>query len=44
MNILKIKSGKIEVRKDNGSFIRTIGNGDSIEKSNPFLSGSITWI
>ena len=30
MNILQIKSGKIEIRKDNGSLIRTIGNGDAI--------------
>ena len=30
MNILQIKSGKVEIRKDNGSLIRTIGNGDAI--------------
>lgn len=30
MNILQIKSGKIEIRKDSGSLIRTIGNGDAI--------------
>jgi hypothetical protein len=30
MNILKLKSGKIEIRKDSGSLIRTIGNGDAI--------------
>lgn len=31
MNILLIKSGKIEIRKSTGSLIRTIGNGDSIQ-------------
>ena len=31
MNILKINSGKVELRKDNGSLIRTIGNGDAIQ-------------
>ena len=30
MNILKINRGKVELRKDNGSLIRTIGNGDAI--------------
>jgi len=30
MNILQIKSGKVEIRKDNGSLIRTIGNGDAV--------------
>ena len=30
MNILQIKSGKIEIRKDNGSLVRTIGNGDAL--------------
>jgi hypothetical protein len=30
MNIIKINSGKVELRKDNGSLIRTIGNGDAI--------------
>lgn len=30
MNILQIKSGKVEIRKDSGSFVRTIGNGDAI--------------
>jgi hypothetical protein len=30
MNILKINSGKVEIRKDNGSLIRTIGNGDAV--------------
>ena len=30
MNILKIKSVKVELRKDSGSLIRTIGNGDAI--------------
>jgi hypothetical protein len=29
MNILKINNGKVELRKDNGSFIRMIGNGDA---------------
>ena len=29
MNILQIKSGKVEIRKDNGSLVRTIGNGDA---------------
>ena len=30
MNILKINGGKVELRKDNGSLIRTIGNGDAV--------------
>ena len=30
MNILKISNGKVELRKDNGSLIRTIGGGDAI--------------
>ena len=30
MNILKISRGKVELRKDNGSLIRTIGSGDAI--------------
>ena len=30
MNILQIKSGKVEIRKDSGSLVRTIGNGDAI--------------
>ena len=30
MNILKLNSGKVEIRKDNGSLVRTIGNGDAI--------------
>ena len=30
MNILKINSGKVELRKENGSLIRTIGSGDAI--------------
>jgi uncharacterized cupin superfamily protein len=30
MNILKIVNGKVEIRKDNGSLVRTIGNGDAI--------------
>jgi hypothetical protein len=30
MNILKLNSGKVEIRKDNGSLIRTIGNGDAV--------------
>ena len=28
MNILKINSGKVELRKKNGALIRIIGNGD----------------
>ena len=31
MNILKINNGKVELRKDSGSLIRTIGNGDAIQ-------------
>ena len=31
MNILQIKSGKVKIRKDNGSLVRTIGNGDAIK-------------
>jgi hypothetical protein len=30
MNILKLNSGKVEVRKDTGTLIRTIGNGDAV--------------
>jgi uncharacterized cupin superfamily protein len=30
MNILIIKNGKVEIRKENGSLIRAIGNGDAI--------------
>ena len=30
MNILKINSGKVEIRKDTGSLLRTIGNGDAV--------------
>lgn len=30
MNILKINNGKVELRKDDGSFIRLVGNGDAI--------------
>jgi hypothetical protein len=30
MNILKINNGKVELRKDSGSLIRTIGNGDAV--------------
>ena len=31
MNILKLINGKVELRKDSGSLIRTIGNGDAID-------------
>jgi hypothetical protein len=31
MNILRIYNGKLELRKDNGSLIRIIGNGDAIQ-------------
>jgi len=31
MNILKINSGKVELRKDSGALIRSIGNGDAIQ-------------
>jgi hypothetical protein len=30
MNILQIKNGKVEIRKDTGPLIRTIGNGDAV--------------
>jgi hypothetical protein len=30
MTILKIINGKVELRKDSGSLIRTIGNNDAI--------------
>jgi hypothetical protein len=30
MNILQIKNGKVEIRKDNGALVRTIGQGDAI--------------
>jgi hypothetical protein len=29
MNILKINGGKVEIRKENGLLVRTIGNGDA---------------
>lgn len=29
MNILKVISGKVEIRKENGTLLRTIGNGDA---------------
>jgi len=31
MNILKINCGRVELRKDSGTLIRTIGNGDAIQ-------------
>ena len=31
MNIIKINSGKVELRKENGTLIRTVGNGDAIQ-------------
>jgi hypothetical protein len=31
LNILKINKGKVELPKDNGSLIRTIGNGDAVD-------------
>ena len=31
MNILKINKGRIELSKDSGSLIRTIGNGDAVQ-------------
>lgn len=30
MNILQIKNGKVEIRRNNGSLVRTIGNGDAV--------------
>jgi len=30
MNIIKINNGKVKLRKDNGSLIRNIGNGDAV--------------
>jgi hypothetical protein len=30
MNILKLNNGKVEIRKDTGSLVRTIGNGDAV--------------
>ena len=30
MNIVKVANGKVELRKDNGTLIRTIGNGDAV--------------
>ena len=30
MNILKINNGKVDIRKDTGSLLRTIGNGDAV--------------
>lgn len=33
MNILNIKSGKVEIRKDTGALVRTIGNGDAVAVS-----------
>jgi hypothetical protein len=31
MNIIKINRGKVELHKDGGAIIRTIGNGDAIQ-------------
>ena len=31
MDIIKINNGRVELRKDNGTLIRTIGNGDAIQ-------------
>ena len=30
MNILKLNNGKVEIRKDNGSLVSTIGSGDAV--------------
>lgn len=30
MNLIKISKGKVELRKDSGSLIRTIGNSDAV--------------
>ena len=30
MKILIIKNGKVEIRNENGSLVRTIGNGDAV--------------
>lgn len=30
MNLVTIKNGKVELRKSNGSLIRTMGSGDAI--------------
>ena len=30
MNISQIKNGRVEIRKENGSLVRTIGNGDAV--------------
>ena len=30
MNLLQIKNGKVEIRKDNGNLVRVIGRGDAI--------------
>lgn len=31
MNILKIVNGKVEIRKDSGTLVRSIGNGDAVK-------------
>lgn len=43
MNIVLIKGGKVEIRKENGLFMRTIGNGDAVfanqnEKGDPIVT------
>ena len=37
MNIIKIVNGKVELRKESGTLIRTIGNGDA---TNAYWSGN----
>ena len=31
MNIIKLNNGKAELRKDNGTFIRSIGYSDTVD-------------
>ncbi|MDP9076100.1 MAG: hypothetical protein M3O71_01650 [Bacteroidota bacterium] len=41
MSIVLIKNGKVELRKENGSLIRTIGNGHAIDAN---LNGDSTLV
>ena len=37
MNIIKTVNGKVEIRKENGTLVRTIGNGDA---TNAYWAGN----
>lgn len=33
MDLLMIKNGKVEIRKESGTLVRTVGNGDAVSAS-----------